>query len=138
MGGAVAGWRVIHFARSSLRVRVAAGGAVFCGWDGAGPEPSYALAGACPAVDPRAVLEPDTEGGWRIVSERVLVVVSRFGAVEVRTPGGALLRRELRRAGGTGSRTARRTGWRGGRGRCGRGRGGGGGRGAGRADPRGR
>ncbi|MGW5821006.1 glycoside hydrolase family 31 protein [Streptomyces noursei] len=89
------GGGVIHFARSSLRVRVAAGGAVFCGWDGAGPEPSYALAGACPAVDPRAVLEPDTEGGWRIVSERVLVVVSRFGAVEVRTPGGALLRREL-------------------------------------------
>ncbi|MEU7636713.1 glycoside hydrolase family 31 protein [Streptomyces sp. NPDC039016] len=89
------GGGVIRFARSSLRVRVAAGGAVFCGWDGAGPEPSYALAGACPAVDPRAVLEPDTEGGWRIVSERVLVVVSRFGAVEVRTPGGALLRREL-------------------------------------------
>ncbi|MFE7316876.1 TIM-barrel domain-containing protein [Streptomyces sp. NPDC057555] len=89
------GGGVIHFARSSLRVRVAVGGAVFCGWDGAGPEPSYALAGACPEVDPRAVLEPDTEGGWRVVSERVLVVVSRFGAVEVRTPGGAMLRREL-------------------------------------------
>ncbi len=28
------GGGVIHFARSSLRVRVAAGGAVFCGWDG--------------------------------------------------------------------------------------------------------
>ncbi|MCK7624887.1 glycosyl hydrolase [Streptomyces sp. RS10V-4] len=89
------GGGVIHFARSSLRVRVAAGGAVFCGWDGAGPEPSYALAGACPEVDPRVVLEPDTEGGWRVVSERVLVVVSRYGAVEVRTPGGAMLRREL-------------------------------------------
>ncbi|MFB7635924.1 TIM-barrel domain-containing protein [Streptomyces sp. NPDC056149] len=89
------GGGVIRFARSSLRVRVAVGGAVFCGWDGACPEPSYALAGACPGVDPRAVLEPDTEGGWRVVSERVLVVVSRFGAVEVRTPGGAMLRREL-------------------------------------------
>ncbi|MFD0168483.1 glycoside hydrolase family 31 protein [Streptomyces decoyicus] len=89
------GGGVIHFARSSLRVRVAAGGAVFCGWDGAGPEPSYALAGACPEVDARVVLEPDTDGGWRVVSERVLVVVSRHGAVEVRTPGGAVLRREL-------------------------------------------
>ncbi|MCX5451323.1 glycosyl hydrolase [Streptomyces sp. SID8375] len=89
------GGGMIHFARSSLRVRVAAGGAVFCGWDGAEPEPSYALAGACPEVDARAVLEPDTEGGWRVVSERVLVVVSRHGAVEVRTPGGAVLRREL-------------------------------------------
>ncbi|MCB5910628.1 glycoside hydrolase family 31 protein [Streptomyces pinistramenti] len=88
------GGGLIHFARSSLRVRVATGGAVFCGWDGAGPEPSYALA-ACPEVDGRAVLEPDTEGGWRVVSERVMVAVSRHGAVEVRTPGGALLRREL-------------------------------------------
>ncbi|MFJ9416440.1 glycoside hydrolase family 31 protein [Streptomyces sp. NPDC101227] len=89
------GGGLIHFARSSLRVRVASGGAVFCGWDGAEPEPSYALAGACPEVDPRAVLEPDTEGGWRVVSERVLVTVSRHGAVEVRTPGGVTLRREL-------------------------------------------
>ncbi|MFC9233124.1 glycoside hydrolase family 31 protein [Streptomyces decoyicus] len=89
------GGGVIHFARSSLRVRVAAGGAVFCGWDGAEPEPSYALAGACPEVDARVVLEPDTDGGWRVVSERVLVVVSRHGVVEVRTPGGAVLRREL-------------------------------------------
>ncbi|MEV0267010.1 glycoside hydrolase family 31 protein [Streptomyces sp. NPDC050617] len=89
------GGGVVRFARSSLRVRVAAGGAVFCGWDGAGPEPSYALAGPCPAVDERAVLEPDTDGGWRVMSERVLVVVSRHGAVEVRTPGGAVLRRDL-------------------------------------------
>ncbi|GGR19088.1 glycoside hydrolase family 31 protein [Streptomyces netropsis] len=89
------GGGVVRFARSSLRVRVAAGGAVFCGWDGAAPEPSYALAGACPEVDERAVLEPDTDGGWRVVSERVLVVVSRLGAVEVRTPGGVMLRRDL-------------------------------------------
>ncbi|UNO38760.1 TIM-barrel domain-containing protein [Streptomyces sp. MST-110588] len=89
------GGGVVHFARSSLRVRVAAGGAVFCGWDGAGPEPSYALAGPCPEADRRAVLEPDTGGGWRVVSERVMVAVSRHGAVEVRTPGGVVLRREL-------------------------------------------
>ncbi|MFJ9412120.1 TIM-barrel domain-containing protein [Streptomyces sp. NPDC101393] len=89
------GGGVIHFARSSLRVRVAAGGAVFCGWDEAAPEPSYALEGACPEVDARAVLEPDREGGWRVVSERVWVAVSRHGAVEVRTPGGVMLRREL-------------------------------------------
>ncbi|WP_171172319.1 glycoside hydrolase family 31 protein [Streptomyces sp. I05A-00742] len=88
------GGGVVRFARSSLRVRVAAGGAVFCGWDGAGPEPSYALAGPVPEVDERAVLEPDTDGGWRVVSERVLVVVSRHGAVEVRTPGGVVLRRD--------------------------------------------
>ncbi|GAA2726164.1 MULTISPECIES: glycoside hydrolase family 31 protein [Streptomyces] len=89
------GGGVVRFARSSLRVRVAAGGAVFCGWDGAGPEPSYALAGGVPEVDERAVLEPDTDGGWRVVSERVLVTVSRHGTVEFRTPGGVVLRRDL-------------------------------------------
>ena len=71
------------------------GGAVFWGWDGAGPEPSYALDGRAPEPDPRAVLEPDKDGGWRVVSERLTVVVSRHGAVEVRTPGGVVLRREL-------------------------------------------
>ncbi|MDQ8703411.1 glycoside hydrolase family 31 protein [Streptomyces sp. LHD-70] len=89
------GGGVIRFARAELRVRVTAGGAVFWGWDGAGPEPSYAVVGAGPEVDPRAVLEPDKEGGWRVVSERVTVVVSRHGAVEVRTPGGVVLRRDL-------------------------------------------
>ncbi len=83
------------FARSELRVMVAVGGAVFWGWDGAGPEPSYALAGACPEPDPRAELEPDKDGGWQVVSERLTVAVSRHGAVEVRTPGGVVLRREL-------------------------------------------
>src|SRR5690606_12525786 len=33
--------------------------------------------------------------GWRVVAERVTVAVSRHGAVEVRTPGGATLRRDL-------------------------------------------
>ncbi|GAA2410901.1 glycoside hydrolase family 31 protein [Streptomyces glaucosporus] len=89
------GGGVVRFERSSLRVRVTAGGMVFCGWDGAGPEPSYALAGACPQADARAVLEPDKDGGWRVVSERVLVTVTRLGAVEVRTPGGVVLRRDL-------------------------------------------
>ncbi|MFF4533534.1 glycoside hydrolase family 31 protein [Streptomyces sp. NPDC001407] len=89
------GGGVVRFARSSLRVRVAVGGAVFCGWDGAEPEPSYAVAGRVPEADERAVLEPDTDGGWRVVSERVLVVVGRHGAVEVRTPGGVVLRRDL-------------------------------------------
>ncbi|QTI90698.1 glycosyl hydrolase [Streptomyces sp. AgN23] len=89
------GGGVVRFARSSLRVRVTAGGAVFCGWDGAEPEPSYALAGPCPEADERAELEPDTEGGWRVVSERVTVMVSRTGTVEVRTPGGVVLRRDL-------------------------------------------
>ncbi|MFI0943363.1 glycoside hydrolase family 31 protein [Streptomyces sp. NPDC021020] len=101
------GGGTVHFARSVLRVRVAAGGAVFCGWDGAAPEPSYALAGpskwgpapgladgGCPEADPRALLEPDPDG-WRVVSERVTVRVSAHGAVEFRTPGGRLLRREL-------------------------------------------
>ncbi len=89
------GGGVVRFGRASLRVRVAVGGAVFCGWDGALPEPSYALAGPPPRADPRAGLEPDTDGGWRVVSERLTVAVSRLGAVEVRTPGGALLRRDL-------------------------------------------
>ncbi|HEY5836810.1 glycoside hydrolase family 31 protein [Streptomyces sp.] len=101
------GGGTVRFARSVLRVRVAVGGAVFCGWDGAEPEPSYALgsairrgghrtesAGSCPQADTRAVLEPDKDG-WRVVSERVTVLVSRHGAVEIRTPGGLLLRREL-------------------------------------------
>ncbi|WP_320780616.1 TIM-barrel domain-containing protein [Streptomyces sp. CRN 30] len=89
------GGGVVRFARSELRVTVAVNGAVFWSWDGAGPEPSYALAGRRPEPDPRAVLEPDTDGGWRVVAERVTVVVSRHGAVEVRTPGGVTLRRDL-------------------------------------------
>ncbi|TXS30928.1 glycosyl hydrolase, partial [Streptomyces sp. ms191] len=89
------GGGVIRFARSRLRIAVSAGGTVFWGWDGAGPSPSYALAGDPPEPDPRAVLEPDTDGGWRVVSERVTVAVSRHGAVEVRTPGGVVLRRDL-------------------------------------------
>ncbi|WPW18140.1 glycoside hydrolase family 31 protein [Streptomyces sp. HNS054] len=89
------GGGVIRFARSELRVLVAVNGAVFWGWDGAGPEPSYALAGACPEPDPRAELEPDTDGGWRVVAERVTVAVSRHGALEVLTPGGVTLRRDL-------------------------------------------
>ncbi|WP_190129022.1 glycoside hydrolase family 31 protein [Streptomyces mashuensis] len=111
------GGGVVRFARSSLRVRVTVGGAVFLGWDGAGPEPSYALAGAAPEADERAVLEPDTDGGWRVVAERALVVVSRHGMVEVRTPGGALLRRDLpprwwepaARSGGRGGRWVQRS-----------------------------
>ncbi|GAA3369045.1 glycoside hydrolase family 31 protein [Streptomyces sannanensis] len=89
------GGGVVRFARSRLRVFVATGGAVFWGWDGAEPLPSYALAGTCPEPDTRAELEPDTDGGWRVVSERVTVTVSRHGAVEIRTPGGVTLRREL-------------------------------------------
>ncbi|MGV9342154.1 glycoside hydrolase family 31 protein [Streptomyces sp. NPDC003688] len=89
------GGGVLRFERSELRIVVTAGGAVFCGWDGAGPEPSYALAGGCPEADPRVVLEPDKDGGWRVVAERATVVVSRHGAVEVCTPGGVVLRREL-------------------------------------------
>ncbi|WP_427923753.1 glycoside hydrolase family 31 protein [Streptomyces sp. cg40] len=89
------GGGVIRFGRSELRITVAVNGAVFWGWDGAAPEPSYALAGRCPEPDPRAVLEPDKDGGWRVVAERVTVAVSRHGAVEVRTPGGVTLRRDL-------------------------------------------
>jgi alpha-glucosidase len=89
------GGGILRFARSELRIRVTGGGTVFWGWDGAGPEPSYALAGEPPEPDPRAELEPDKDGGWRVVSERVTVEVSRNGAVEIRTPGGVVLRREL-------------------------------------------
>ncbi|MFD9243394.1 TIM-barrel domain-containing protein, partial [Streptomyces sp. NPDC059556] len=92
---AAPGGGTIRFARSSLRIRVSSGGTVFWGWDGAEPFPSYALAGEAPEPDPRASLEPDTDGGWRIVSERVTVAVSRHGAVEIRTPGGVTLRRDL-------------------------------------------
>lgn len=86
---------MIHFERSSLVVRVSVGGAVFLGWDGAEPEPSYALPGTCPEPDRRAVLEPDKNDGWRVVSGRLAVTVSRKGTVEIRTPGGVLLRRDL-------------------------------------------
>ncbi|MGW6710305.1 glycoside hydrolase family 31 protein [Streptomyces sp. NPDC054956] len=89
------GGGVLRFTRSELLVRVTVGGAVFWGWDGAAPTPSYAVVGDGPEPDPRAVLEPDTGGGWRVVSERVTVAVSRHGAVEVRTPGGTVLRRDL-------------------------------------------
>ncbi|MFD9870273.1 glycoside hydrolase family 31 protein [Streptomyces niveus] len=91
----LAGGGIVRFARAELRVWVAVGGAVFWGWDGDGPSPSYALSGDPPEPDPRALLEPDKEGGWRVVSERVTVTVSRHGAVEVATPGGVVLRREL-------------------------------------------
>ncbi|MFF0965292.1 glycoside hydrolase family 31 protein [Streptomyces sp. NPDC003703] len=89
------GGGVVRFSRSELRLLVAANGAVFWGWDGAAPLPSYALAGEGPEPDPRAVLEPDKDGGWRVVAERVTVTVSRHGAVEVCTPGGVPLRRDL-------------------------------------------
>ncbi|MFE9769730.1 TIM-barrel domain-containing protein [Streptomyces sp. NPDC005808] len=89
------GGGVVRFTRSELRITVTVNGAIFWGWDGADPEPSYALAGHCPEPDPRAVLEPDKDGGWRVVSERATVVVSRHGAVEVHTPGGVMLRRDL-------------------------------------------
>ncbi|MET9444837.1 glycoside hydrolase family 31 protein [Streptomyces sp. NPDC006610] len=89
------GGGTLRFDRSELRMAVAVNGAVFWGWDGAGPEPSYGLAGHGPEPDPRAVLEPDKDGGWRVVAERMTVVVSREGAVEVRTPGGVTLRRDL-------------------------------------------
>ncbi|MGW1603266.1 glycoside hydrolase family 31 protein [Streptomyces eurythermus] len=89
------GGGLIRFSRSELRIVVAANGAVFWGWDGADALPSYALAGSGPEPDPRAVLEPDKDGGWRVVAERVTVVVSRHGAVQVCTPGGVTLRREL-------------------------------------------
>ncbi|MFH9674445.1 glycoside hydrolase family 31 protein [Streptomyces sp. NPDC017405] len=88
------GGGLIRFVRSELRIVVAANGAVFWGWDGAGPQPSYALVASGPEPDPRAVLEPDKDGGWRVVAERVTVVVSRHGAVQVCTPGGVTLRRE--------------------------------------------
>ncbi|MGW0703537.1 glycoside hydrolase family 31 protein [Streptomyces sp. NPDC002867] len=89
------GGGIVRFARSELRIVVATGGAVFRGWDGAEPLPSYGLAGPPPEPDPRAALEPDKDGGWRVVSERVTVEVSRHGAVEIRTPGGVVLRRDL-------------------------------------------
>lgn len=89
------GGGVVRFARSRLRIRVSVGGAVFWGWDGAEPSPSYALAGSAPEPDPRASLEPDKDGGWQVVSERLTVAVSRHGAVELRTPGGVVLRREV-------------------------------------------
>lgn len=89
------GGGVIEFGRSSLSVQVATGGAVFLGWDGAQPCPSSALPGSAPEPDTRAVLEPDKDGGWRVVSERLLVAVSRHGTVDVCTPGGELLRRDL-------------------------------------------
>ncbi|MFJ3824009.1 glycoside hydrolase family 31 protein [Streptomyces nodosus] len=89
------GGGVVRFARAELRITVTVDGAVFWGWDGAGPEPSYALAGHAPEPDPRAVLEPDKDGGWRVVAQRVTVAVSQHGAIEVRTPGGVPLRRDL-------------------------------------------
>ncbi|GAA4792767.1 glycoside hydrolase family 31 protein [Streptomyces ziwulingensis] len=107
------GGGVVRFDRSELRILVCVNGAVFWGWDGAGPEPSYALAGRCPEPDPRAALEPDKDGGWRVVAERMTVAVSRHGAIEVRTPGGVTLRRDLpprwwEPAGGGGARWMQR------------------------------
>ncbi|MEK8170007.1 hypothetical protein NKH77_10005 [Streptomyces sp. M19] len=93
-GAEPAGGGVVRFARSSCG----------CGWPpgrgvlrlGRGRAGAVVRARrACPEADERATLEPDTDGGWRVVSERVTVAVSRIGAVEVRTPGGVVLRRDL-------------------------------------------
>ncbi|MEV0092700.1 TIM-barrel domain-containing protein [Streptomyces sp. NPDC050738] len=89
------GGGVVRFARAELQVTVGVGGAVFWGWEGAGPLPSYAITGGGPEPDARAFLEPDKNGGWRVVSERLTVAVSRHGAIELLTPGGVVLRREL-------------------------------------------
>ncbi|MEU6395277.1 glycoside hydrolase family 31 protein [Streptomyces sp. NPDC046939] len=89
------GGGTVCFERSRLVIRVTVSGAVFLGWDGAEPTPSYGVAGRCPEADARAVLEPDKDGGLRVVSERATVAVSRHGAVTVCTPGGVLLRRAL-------------------------------------------
>ncbi|MEV7089274.1 glycoside hydrolase family 31 protein [Streptomyces sp. NPDC093085] len=89
------GGGIVRFARAELRVCVLVGGAVFWGWDGAEPGPSYGVDGAAPEPDPRAGFEPDKDGGRRVVTERVTVGVTRHGGVEVRTPGGVVLRREL-------------------------------------------
>ncbi|WP_433343373.1 TIM-barrel domain-containing protein [Streptomyces sp. CA-253872] len=89
------GGGLVRFARSELSVRVTVRGALFLGWDGASPMPSYAVSGAeAVAPDERVVLEPDTEGGVRLVSERLALTVARDGTVEVRTPGGVVLRRQ--------------------------------------------
>ncbi|MET9499848.1 glycoside hydrolase family 31 protein [Streptomyces sp. NPDC006552] len=89
------GGGVVRFERSRLRIMVTVSGAVFWGWDDAGPTPSYGVLGSGPEADPRAVLEPDKDGGWRVVSERATVAVSREGGVRVCTPGGVLVRRDL-------------------------------------------
>ena len=86
------GGGVVRFTRSVLRVRVAVGGAVFCGWDGAGPEPSYALAGGCPGAGSAGGAGAGQGRGWRVVSERVTVRISGRARWSFRTPGGLLLR----------------------------------------------
>ena len=83
--GAAAGRRACCGSRrSELRVRVTVGGAVFWGWDGAGPTPSYAVVGGGPEPDPRAVLEPDT--GRRLAGG---VGAGDGGGVPARGGGGA-------------------------------------------------
>ncbi|PBO20064.1 glycosyl hydrolase, partial [Streptomyces albidoflavus] len=90
-----AGGGVVRFERSALRVLVTTAGAVFCGWDGAEPTPSPLVRAELVEPDARARLEPHTADGWRVVSERLTVAVSSAGAVELCTPGGVLLRRDL-------------------------------------------
>ncbi|MBW1602130.1 hypothetical protein JJV70_08380 [Streptomyces sp. JJ66] len=84
----------VRFERSVLRVRVTVGGAVFLGWDGSEPEAGGAAVNGVREPDGRATLEPDADSGWRVVSQRVRVVVTRRGEVRLRTPGGVLLRRD--------------------------------------------
>lgn len=108
------GGGVVRFERSALRVLVTTAGAVFCGWDGAEPTPSALVRGERLQPDVRARLEPHTAGGWRVVSERLTLTVSPTGTVELCTPGGVLLRRDLpprwwERDGGGPARWARRS-----------------------------
>ncbi|WP_436735947.1 hypothetical protein [Streptomyces sp. BBFR102] len=108
------GGGVVRFERSALRVLVTTAGAVFCGWDGAEPTPSPLVRAELVEPDARARLEPHTAGGWRLVSERLTLAVSPTGTVELCTPGGVLLRRDLpprwwERDGGGAARWARRS-----------------------------
>ncbi|MFD5024986.1 TIM-barrel domain-containing protein [Streptomyces sp. NPDC058373] len=108
------GGGVVRFERSALRVLVTTAAVVFCGWDKAEPAPSRLVRGDLVEADARARLEPHTAGGWRVVSERLTLAVSPTGTVEVCTPGGVLLRRDLpprwwERADGGPSRWARRS-----------------------------
>ncbi len=94
-GGAGArGWgHQVHAVRIADHGRGERGGVLGLGRGGSGAV--IRARGPLPGAGPAAVLEPDKDDGWRVVAERVTVVVSRHGAVEVRTPGGVILRRDL-------------------------------------------
>lgn len=90
---AVPGGARFHFATTALEVRFLNGGGVFVGWDGARAVPSYALGGFGGVdVEPEWTADSrldETDGGWQVRANGLVVEVDAQGALTFREDRGA-------------------------------------------------